>query len=1195
MPEPREYDFVVSHQKLELDIDFATQTLKGWTEITILPQTQAIEYIKIDAKQCTILGSVTVNNIKTKFTYEDRIHALDVPDYLVRGAEQHEQQRDRIEPLATKHGALEVRLPRTMRLEEVDPYSESAAPLVAQRALGASAARQNSVTLDQTPISSVKNAAEQSSRYQPLVVRIEFAVHKFRDGLHFAGLMEGDTQYPHIYTRHSIDSGLASYIFPCVDDATMRCTWEISIICSRTLGHALKKRPTKDSQTKKPPITGHVNGIHRAEEDDFDLNDEEKLLEMTVVCSGEQIQELDYPDDSSRKIVTFMCSNVVAPQHIGFAIGPFEQIDLTEFREEEDSDKIGQGQSLPVFAYCLPGRSAEVKHVCLPMVHAVDWFMLNFGSYPFSDFSFLFIDGQVQDVEHTASLAICSDRLLYPQTIIDPEMETTRTLVHAIASQWIGVSIVANQKVDRWLSIGLSHFMADRFMQSLCGNNDYMFRQKTLSDKLVSLDIDRPSLYSLGEILHLGQYEMDFMRLKAPLVLFILDKRLHKATSAVGSLVRVLSKLITQANIGSAGDSVLSTEGFRRLVEKVAKWRQTEPFWNQWVLGAGCPKFAISYRFNKKKISVELTISQKQDGLPQSQRLDKYSFSRDVKEEINGVYAGELQHCFTGSMTVRIHEADGTPYEHVLEITKQSETFSIPYNTKYKRLKRSNRKKERLNTTAGEKDGELNEDTMYFMLGDILSSEEEMRDWAMTDWDESEIRKMEAESFEWYRVDADFEWLCEKMDHMPGYMYIAQLQQDRDIVAHQESLRYLRKHGYHPLVSTFLTRTVMDHRYFHGIRTMAVDALVNQSIAASNYMGMRQLEKACSEMFCYPETMMPRPNDFSDRRAYNIELAIPHTMSKVRDPQGRCPKAAKHFILDQLRFNDNSNNEYSDNFKIASLITALTTSLIDSEGEENILEGDREQEHDLEPREFLALALEEFERYSRNDEYSSSYQNILTVTVLESRKRLMKAGVLPADKREFLKYLTDANLDQVRITAFKALVELGFLFNDLILKFMLCCLASDPSPYVRTHLFEILVLGLAQVALDVEMPKARKDKPVVDGDALHIDDGGLQIEENFEFNTEEMQKWVDRTTTIEGALAALKNDLQDNDVLKEALWDAVKSDLTTLVDQVNLLDVCALLYDAIDEMVMTIKYPRYWKVKRLGKVNQHYYVGSSKH
>ena len=137
-------------------------------------------------------------------------------------------------------------------------------------------------------------------------------------------------------------------------------------------------------------------------------------------------------------------------------------------------------------------------------------------------------------------------------------------------------------------------------------------------------------------------------------------------------------------------------------------------------------------------------------------------------------------------MTIRIHEADGTPYEHIVEIKDRVTKVDIPYNTKYKRLKRSRRHKERAAAAAGNDATEGNDDVLLNSLGDILQSDEELKDWRLQEFSKEDEAKMSEESYEWIRMDADFEWLCKTSIRMPWYMYQSQLQQDRDVVAQFE-------------------------------------------------------------------------------------------------------------------------------------------------------------------------------------------------------------------------------------------------------------------------------------------------------------------------------------------------------------------------------------------------------------------------
>ena len=138
-------------------------------------------------------------------------------------------------------------------------------------------------------------------------------------------------------------------------------------------------------------------------------------------------------------------------------------------------------------------------------------------------------------------------------------------------------------------------------------------------------------------------------------------------------------------------------------------------------------------------------------------------------------------------MTIRIHEADGTPYEHIIEIKDSTTRFDVPYNTKYKRLKRTRRQKEKALTAVGaEYAGEGTDDVLLYSLGDVLQAEEEIRDWRIHDWSPDDEERMSQESYEWIRMDADFEWICKISLQMPPYMWVSQLQQDRDVIAQLE-------------------------------------------------------------------------------------------------------------------------------------------------------------------------------------------------------------------------------------------------------------------------------------------------------------------------------------------------------------------------------------------------------------------------
>ena len=212
------------------------------------------------------------------------------------------------------------------------------------------------------------------------------------------------------------------------------------------------------------------------------------------------------------------------------------------------------------------------------------------------------------------------------------------------------------------------------------------------------------------------------------------------------------------------------------------------------------------------------------------------------------------------------------------------------------------------------------------------------------------------------------------------------------------------------------------------------------------------------------------------------------------------------------------------------------------------------------------------------DEWIHSYQNIYTITALDCKERLMKAKVIPTDPLEFAQYLHDGTSDLVRIKAFQALVELGFLTNNTVSTLLLNVLSTDPSPYVRNRLFEVLFYGLATIALGESNPG---DMPAREALAA---DGDLVIEEDASQQAQARTAHIARTTTILGALSALKEELNENAIFKQAVWKAIKSTVIGAYEQVDLLDICGVLYDSVESMIVKLNYPRYWKARKLGKV-----------
>jgi transcription initiation factor TFIID subunit 2 len=749
--------------------------------------------------------------------------------------------------------------------------------------------------------------------------------------------------------------------------------------------------------------------------------------------------------------------------------------------------------------------------------------------------------------------------------------------VHAVASQWIGVDVIARDIYDYWIIVGASWFMAELYLRELFGRNDWRFRQKLMVDKVIQMDRKRPSLQRLGQYLQLDHAEQEFMELKSLMVLSILHNRLVKQSGKNG-VDRCLYRLLFNARQGKYDNGAITTDDFLDICEKVGH-QKLDSFFSQWVEGSGCPHFECFPSFNKKKQVVQLQIRQIQADSTVTtieNPLSADDFMREAKESAHGFLPGNEYPTFVGPMTIRIHEADGTPYEHIVDINSSNVKVEIPYNTKYKRLKRNRLNKERQAAAAGlDASGETQEDVTFYMLGDVFGTTKEQEEWHLSDWPAEDEAKMEGEAYEWIRIDADFEWICRAhINDMPSYMYVSQLQQDKDVVAQYESIQFLASKEGHRLISTFLVKTLMDNRYFHGIRTYAADVMAQSALKRTEWTGLFHLKKAFRELFCIPGSPMTRSNDFSDRSLYLIQCAIPKAISKIKGEDGRAPLEAKRFLLDIIRYNDNRGNEYSDDYYISTLMHCLADCLTINKSGDMDLDPDAERDE----FEFTKKAIEELTRHQRLDEWIPTYQNVYTTTALDCARKLIMNRVTPFKPSEFLQYAQLGNADNVRLKAWDCLVRLGMLRKDTVLNFLMHEIRSDPSPYFRKQLLRVFSFAIGQIATgDVYTPEKPTDNA----------SGGLVVETDAD--TSDRSSLLARQN-LNGAQRGLKTDLQNNQTLRLALEEALKSRTMSTSDVLELLDFCNMVFDHLkrNTLPVTLKIPRYWRVKHLGSAQMHF-------
>ena len=800
-------------------------------------------------------------------------------------------------------------------------------------------------------------------------ILIEYSISHPYEGLQVIKPTESSPyRVPHIYTSLTCPDAARCWT-PCVDSLWERCTWELEFIVPRFLS-AIGEDGIEDEQDEP----------------------------VVVVSSGDLIEQVAHPSISSKTIFHYAQSLPTTVQHIAFAAGPFNVLPIPHSSNSTSSTML--------HAFGPPGSVKDLASSVAIIPRALHFYSTEFGTYPFSSFKVVFVHDPPTDVQISSTLVILSLDLMHPSSAIEQNLDTRHKLSHALATQWSGINIMPRSWSDLWVVQGLANYISNLFLKKTLGNNEYYFRMKKDMDRIALTDTGQLPPLCVPNILEPpNENDAPFLSLKAPLVLHILDRKLSKSGTAHG-LSRVLPKIFLNA---LSGDVIISTSGFLRTCRKVSGV-DLRQFSDQWIYSSGTPRFSVNANFNRKKMCVEMSVKQQS---PAFENLvgnsNEYLMNRPNK-------------IFEGQMTIRIHEADGTPYEHVLDIRDSFKRYDVPFNTKYKRVRRNTKRyqaRQAAAAAAAQGDEEAAEAIGMIDLGFQLNAweDESERDrWKVEDWTEEDEIAMSQATYEWIRVDADFEWIASIKFEQPDFMWVSQLQRDRDVVAQLEAVHALSQIP-SKLVSTMLTRTVLVNNYFFRIRMEAALVLHTCATDQLDFIGMFHLFKIFQSRYCYQPNeevknpfefkCIPLANNFDDLSEYFVRKSVIISLTSIRDSSSRSHINVREFLVDQLKYNDNSINRYSDSYYLSSIINCLAIALIPTvQHDASVFQQDEDADSNDHPRgpELRRNAIDEVERYRTMDRLVPSYQNVISIAALEFNIKLMITGIIPNNGQLYIPY-----------------------------------------------------------------------------------------------------------------------------------------------------------------------------------------------
>lgn len=297
-PQPADLGFSVSHQEVDLDIDLGSRSLTGRVEITVNPHSRDLRVIRLNSRQVAITRLTLNGKPCSTMTYKDPYQNAKL-QWNAAGVQQYDMLQRKLEGQFKNppEEELEVTIPKNVKIDELDPFSDEAQNILLSRTSG----NRKRDSGDGSAIDVTQNsrtAIEQTARFTPIKLVIYYKIEKIRDGMHFVGWEEGDLRYPHAYTTNSLSPGAACCLFPCVDSLNSKCTWVISIKCPKTIGDALQQSVSSNSEQQPNDVhvdSNIVNGTTRQRKADFrsdNFSDEDKALDLGVVCTGDVTDEV---------------------------------------------------------------------------------------------------------------------------------------------------------------------------------------------------------------------------------------------------------------------------------------------------------------------------------------------------------------------------------------------------------------------------------------------------------------------------------------------------------------------------------------------------------------------------------------------------------------------------------------------------------------------------------------------------------------------------------------------------------------------------------------------------------------------------------------------------------------------------------------------------------------------------------------
>jgi aminopeptidase N len=310
-----------------------------------------------------------------------------------------------------------------------------------------------------------------------------------------------------------------------------------------------------------------------------------------TVSNGKLVSVQDAPN--GQKTWTWRQSQPISTYLISFVAG--------EFKEKKDT-----WRNIPVTYHVPRGMEDTIAPTFLHTREMLDFFSDRFGvPYPWDQYAQTAVDDFIESgMENVSAATLTTRDMLHPELAPERPEAADGLISHEMTHQWFGDLVTCKDWTNTWLNEGFATFGANLWEEHYYGmdassyrywrdQNAWLHSKELFQIPIVTPEIDDSIEYS-GNV-----YD------KAGWVIQMLRSRLGDE-----AFFRALKHYLQENRLQN-----VVTADLAKAVEE-SSGTNVDQFFDQWIYGAGAPRFTVRYTYDDagKKLSLGVKQTQKVEG-----------------------------------------------------------------------------------------------------------------------------------------------------------------------------------------------------------------------------------------------------------------------------------------------------------------------------------------------------------------------------------------------------------------------------------------------------------------------------------------------------------------------------------------------------------------------------------------------------